>query len=211
MLRLENILNAINKSIPDYQLSARAKIFDELANDQPAWHDAIDYLRVSKKEYSQLKEGRTEQLLAHARYAESLTFPRINNFELEEQLNYSRKIYESEKSVKDLYNLALHAESAAHGFGSDTHQIQFLEYARKIFLKLDKKEDLDRLAKKAVRQSTTFGNPVSESRFLRFAITTFRGIGRSRPAEILKVRADAVDGFLAYKELIGEEPQYTRR
>ena len=209
---LENLLKVIGRErLSDSELISQAGVYDDEAVSQQGWFQAEDYLKKAKKIYSRLQEGRSETLLEHARYAEYLTFPRINNFELEAQFEYSRRIYQNEKSIDDLYNLALHAEERAFGFRPDIHQIQFLEYARTIFLKSNNKEDVKRLAQKATKQAVSFGTPIAESRFLEFAIESYRKIGETEIADALKAREKAVGCYLKNCLLQGIEPQYTVR
>ncbi len=208
---VEGLLKLIGrKRISDSELLVQAEVYEKEAASQQYWLQAKDYLKRAKKRYSRLQEGHFEHLLEHARYAESLLFPR-NNFELEAQFNYSRRIYQRENSEEDLYKLARHAEEAAFGFITDIHQVQFLEYARIIFLKLDKKEDVKRLAQKAAQKADSFGNPVSESRFLDFAVKSYRKIDETETADLLKDRAKEVGSYLTGCLVGGIEPKYAKR
>ena len=142
---------------------------DTSAKSQFSWNQTIGHLKEAKKMYNALRENKREPLLKHGRLAQFLVFPRINSFELEEQLNYAKKIFEKYNSDSDLYKLGLHAEIFSAGIKSDVENIVFLEYARDLFANLGKEDDIKRLVNTANRRGFMSINGLSRERFYDFA------------------------------------------
>lgn len=159
------------ESTLDSKLIEEAREFEEEAKHHKDWFDAKSYLKRAKKRYSRLSSGGGERLLEHARYAASLGVELHN---LENQLNYAKRIYIQENSDADLYNLARHAEELAPSFMRDTEQIHFLGYARNLFLRLDKPKDVERLIVTALHERKSFKDPVTKRFFLDFVIQTYK-------------------------------------
>jgi len=209
---LESILNIFQREkIEDSELVRRGQNLDKFAKYQAYWIQAKDYLNEAKKNYSKLSKDKKKNLLYHARNAVSITFPTINNVNLEAQLNYGKKIFKKQNKNDDLYKLAIQAEESALGFSTDVNQLQFLKYARNIFLYLGKQDDVERLAQTAIQQSINFKNPVSEFRFLKFAVKTYKKIGDKEKANLLNIRSKSIGSYLTSCLGWNKKPVYTPR
>ena len=212
MFGLEHILGK-KETLSDEQLIKTGSLFESYAAELPTWNSAKDVLVHAQKRFGKIakKEKRQERLVAHADLARNLSFPRVNNFEMEDQFDYARRIYIKTGSNDGLYSLGQQAMNSAKGFNTDLKALQFLEYARDIFDRLDKRKDLLLLGHQAlIMFHTRYRNPVSEERFLEFTIDTWKK-GNMAKEDIIsrKDRLGEVRDYNIGTLFSGIEPHYS--